>query len=216
MLQTETLSEASVKRICSSLQLKMGKDPALSAAEKLHLRQQIGHPPKVGGPAHHTVAQMANALNTDYLRRWAGIAGKGEHTVEMFARSVASHVLDAGFSAQHVRQLLKAKASGPDPITLAEICEELHGMQTSNPTIAEAFHRLYRQRNLVLHGGRLDSVTLKASLRTVSKLAGAGMDRITHGHYVQSVRPLELVARANLSIALISKERALDCVDLLE
>jgi hypothetical protein len=473
MLQTGTLSEASVKRICSSLQLKMGKDPALSAAEKLHLRQQIGHPPKVGGPAHHTVAQMANALNTDYLRRWAGIAGKGEHTVEMFARSVASHVLDAGFSAQHVRQLLKAKASGPDPITLAEICEELHGMQTSNPirpfevllafhrppklthglpsnwleaeevtqwlvehrfdtsnvrapaaivlsvnardsgaaaqvareisdrfaarariatgkpldlypdlwvagdsaptsllgesrgvrvkeldregrvfttqgsddsveaalellahldessppaaiaggwgaieglladpgdrataadnlaslvacsfprqeltslsykaqkehphiaamlsgletnrkrseklaelinegklpdlkatadraavqrvrkmlaepstelktvrdTIAEAFHRLYRQRNLVLHGGRLDSVTLKASLRTVSKLAGAGMDRITHGHYVQSVRPLELVARANLSIALISKERALDCVDLLE
>ena len=145
MLQTGTLSEASVKRICSSLQLKMGKDPALSVAEKLHLRQQIGHPPKVGGPAHHTVAQMANALNTDYLRRWAGIAGKGEHTVEMFARSVASHVLDAGFSAQHVRQLLKAKASGPDPITLAEICEELHGMQTSNPIrpfeVLLAFHR---------------------------------------------------------------------------
>ena len=167
----------------------------------------------------HASARIGRARSRagcPYLRRWAGIAGKGEHTVEMFARSVASHVLDAGFSAQHVRQLLKAKASGPDPITLAEICEELHGMQTSNPTIAEAFHRLYRQRNLVLHGGRLDSVTLKASLRTVSKLAGAGMDRITHGHYVQSVRPLELVARANLSIALISKERALDCVDLLE
>lgn len=47
MLQTGTLSEASVKRICSSLQLKMGKDPALSAAEKLHLRQQIGHPPRL-------------------------------------------------------------------------------------------------------------------------------------------------------------------------
>ena len=96
---------------------------------------------------------------------------------------------------------------------LAEPSTEL---KTVRDTIAEAFHRLYRQRNLVLHGGRLDSVTMKASLRTVSKLAGAGMDRITHGHYVQSVRPLELVARANLSIALISKERALDCVDLLE
>jgi hypothetical protein len=83
-------------------------------------------------------------------------------------------------------------------------------------TIAEAFHRLYRQRNIILHAGRLDSVSLKASLRTVAKLAGAGMDRITHGHYVQQLRPMELVARADLSIALINRQTALNCVDLLE
>jgi hypothetical protein len=96
---------------------------------------------------------------------------------------------------------------------LADPCAEL---QIVKESIADAFHRLYRQRNLILHGGRLDSVALKASLRTVSKLAGAGMDRITHGHYVQQLRPLELVARANLSIALITKDKAMDCVDLLE
>ena len=89
-------------------------------------------------------------------------------------------------------------------------------LQTIRESIAETFHRLYRQRNLILHGGRINSVVLKASLRTVSKLAGAGMDRITHGHYVQTLRPLELVARANLSIALITRSKALDCVDLLE
>ena len=89
-------------------------------------------------------------------------------------------------------------------------------MTTVKDAIADTFHRLYRQRNLILHGGRLDSVTLKASLRTVAKLAGAGIDRITHGHYVQAFRPLELVARANLSIALINKQTALSCVDLLE
>ncbi|WP_067278673.1 hypothetical protein [Mitsuaria sp. 7] len=59
-------------------------------------------------------------------------------------------------------------------------------LQTIRDSIGDAFHRLYRQRNLILHGARLDSVALTASLRTVSKLAGAGMDRITHGHYVSS------------------------------
>lgn len=87
---------------------------------------------------------------------------------------------------------------------------------TIRDAISESFHRLYRQRNLILHGARLDSVALTASLRTVAKLAGAGMDRITHGCYVQQLKPMELVARANLSIALASSEEPLRCVDLLE
>ncbi|CAN7781314.1 integrase [Cupriavidus necator] len=89
-------------------------------------------------------------------------------------------------------------------------------LQTIRESIGESFHRLYRQRNLILHGARLDSVALAASLRTVAKLAGAGMDRITHGHYVQNLRPLELVAKANLSLALVSREAPLGSVDLLE
>lgn len=89
-------------------------------------------------------------------------------------------------------------------------------LQTIRDAIGESFHRLYRQRNLILHGARLDSVALTASLRTVAKLAGAGMDRITHGWYVQRLKPMELVARANLSLALASREEPLRCVDLLE
>lgn len=82
--------------------------------------------------------------------------------------------------------------------------------------IADSFHRLYRQRNLILHGGKLDSVALTPGLRTVAKLAGAGMDRITHGHYVQNLKPLELVAKANIALALIDTANPLACVDLLE
>lgn len=89
-------------------------------------------------------------------------------------------------------------------------------LQTIRDAIGESFHRLYRQRNLILHGARLDSVALTASLRTVAKLAGAGMDRITHGFYVQRLKPMELVARANLSLALANREEPLSCVDLLE
>jgi hypothetical protein len=79
-------------------------------------------------------------------------------------------------------------------------------LKTIRDAIGESFHRLYRQRNLILHGARLDSVALSASLRTVSKLAGAGMDRITHGHYVQGLKPLDLVAKANMGIALVTRD----------
>ncbi|MBJ9677921.1 integrase [Burkholderia gladioli] len=89
-------------------------------------------------------------------------------------------------------------------------------LQTIRDMVSESFHRLYRQRNMILHGGRLNSVALTASLRTVAKLAGAGMDRITHGHYVQGLRPLELVAKANLALSVVDGDSPLKCVDLLE
>lgn len=473
VLKDGTLSEASVKRVCSALQRKAGRDPALTNEEKGHLRQQIASVPRADGPAHYAVAQIAALLEGDYLQRWARVVAASNFTVEHFARSIASHVLDAGFSAKHLHGLIKSHITSAEGVTLADICEDLHaeltrsplrsfevllafqrpprlaqgipaawhrgsavtdwltakGFDTSNvrapvgivltveardgtgaaqvardisdrfaararialgrpldrspwlwvegdalpvkhaaesrgvrvkeldregrifsatptgdgvdaaiellahldessPTaaiaggwgaieglladpgdrataadnlaalvacsfpraeltalsyraadqgpavaaqlagltsnrdrsrvtaqlilngqltamhssadeaavarvrkllnepsrelmtvkdvIAEAFHRLYRQRNLILHGGRLNSVTLKASLRTVAGLAGAGIDRITHGHYVQAVRPLELVARADMSIALINRQTALSCVDLLE
>jgi hypothetical protein len=89
-------------------------------------------------------------------------------------------------------------------------------LQTIRDSIGESLHRLYRQRNLILHGARLDSVALDASLRTVAKLVGAGMDRITHGHYVQKLKPMELVAKANLALAMADRHNPLACVDLLE
>jgi hypothetical protein len=42
------------------------------------------------------------------------------------------------------------------------------------------------------------------------------MDRIVHGHHVQKSRPQELVAKANLALALASREAPLECVDLLD
>ncbi|UOD31963.1 integrase [Massilia violaceinigra] len=89
-------------------------------------------------------------------------------------------------------------------------------LATIRAVIADAFHRLYRQRNLILHAGKLDSVALTPGLRTVAKLAGAGMDRVTHGHYVQQLEPLDLVAKANMALALVDAANPLQCVELLE
>ena len=136
---------------------------------------------------------------------------EGAQTNRERSRILATMIVDgrmpemSSVADQAAAARLKKLLANPGP--------ELH---TIREAIGESFHRLYRQRNLILHGARLDSVALTASLRTVAKLVGAGMDRITHGHYVQNLKPLELVAKANLALALVSRELPLGCVDLLE
>lgn len=89
-------------------------------------------------------------------------------------------------------------------------------LQTIQNEISDSFHRLYRQRNLILHGARLNSVSLMASLRTVSKLTGAGLDRITHSFYTQNTNPLELVAKTKLALATLNEKPNIECLNLLE
>lgn len=81
--------------------------------------------------------------------------------------------------------------------------------------VATAFRRLYRQRNLVLHGGRTDAVALRASLRTAAPLVSAGMDRVAHAWFVEEVAPLELAARASIRLELVGTTVGLGAVDLL-
>ncbi len=81
---------------------------------------------------------------------------------------------------------------------------------------ASAFRRLYRQRNLVAHGARTGAVALRPSLRTVSPLVGAGMDRIAHAYLVDEVAPLDLVARAELELQRAGSPDAADATELLE
>lgn len=81
--------------------------------------------------------------------------------------------------------------------------------------VTDSFSRLYRQRNLVLHWAKTDGIALRASLRTTAPLVGAGMDRIAHAWYVDNLRPIELAARARISLATVSDSNIESCVDLL-
>lgn len=80
---------------------------------------------------------------------------------------------------------------------------------------SDTFRRLYRQRNLVLHGGRTSAVALRACLRTAAPLVGAGIDRVVHARYVDKLRPLELAARAKIGLGKIGPGTPSACVDLL-
>lgn len=64
--------------------------------------------------------------------------------------------------------------------------------------------RLYRQRNIVTHGGTTAAVALDAALRTAAPLVGAGLDRLVHSWLTLGIEPLDLAARAENALALAS------------
>jgi hypothetical protein len=80
----------------------------------------------------------------------------------------------------------------------------------------EAFRRLYRVRNIILHAGRTNPVALEATLRTAPPLVAAGMDRLAHAYLVSGRIPLELAARAELEVERAGSLGAPELTDLLE
>jgi hypothetical protein len=79
-----------------------------------------------------------------------------------------------------------------------------------------AIRRLYRSRNIVLHGGSTQGVAMDASLRTAAPLVGAGLDRIVHAVLTEGLSPLDLAARAEVSLQLVGGETGHSIVELLE
>ncbi|HEX6602944.1 MAG TPA: hypothetical protein VF030_09915 [Solirubrobacterales bacterium] len=79
-----------------------------------------------------------------------------------------------------------------------------------------SFRRLYRHRNLLLHGGLRDAVGVNRSLHAVAPLVGAGLDRLAHAWIVEGLEPLALAARARLAMELVGSTDSGSLVDLLE
>jgi hypothetical protein len=111
-------------------------------------------------------------------------------------------------------------ASPSDSAALARITVLLTDPATTLKDIevhaSNCFRRLYRHRNLVLHWGRTDAVGLRACLRTVAPLVGAGLDRIAHGWFVEHCEPLELAARARIKLDTVGSATGSSALDLLE
>lgn len=64
-----------------------------------------------------------------------------------------------------------------------------------------SFRRLYRQRNMILHGGSVRPIGVGATLRTAGPLLGVVIDRLTQAHAQSGFRPLQAVAHAEVAIA---------------
>jgi hypothetical protein len=77
-------------------------------------------------------------------------------------------------------------------------------------------NRLYRQRNLMLHGGRVKGDGRSEALFTASPLVGAGLDRICHAWFAENTPPVILSARAEISLQLIGSPSGRHPTELLE
>ncbi len=91
-----------------------------------------------------------------------------------------------------------------------------HMLRDVNRHMRTAMRRLYRQRNLLLHGGTTNSIALSAALRSAAPLVGAVLDRITQASLVEGIDPLQLAARASLNLELVGGDDGRHLVDLLD
>lgn len=89
-------------------------------------------------------------------------------------------------------------------------------LRTVSTYASHTLVRLYRERNSVMHGGHVELRGLRASLRVVEPLVGAGLDRVAHATYVRNITPMHLAAQAATGIELSDHRAAEDLCDLLE
>ncbi len=138
-------------------------------------------------------------------------------------------MLDACFTNRKRAGVLADAAQNGYPVVFDKLNDEIAFQRITNLLknsrdilrqiefkMKTAFRRLYRQRNMILHAGKTDSIALRTTLRTVAPLVGAGMDRIAHASYVQNLAPMELAVKARISLDSLGLDGAPNCLDLLD
>lgn len=145
------------------------------------------------------------------------LAVSQEITTQAKARRAAEALIVGGANV-----LIFDKSRTPDSDrTAAERMSELVAnprqvLGDATTAFKVAMRRLYRARNIVLHGGSTRGVAVDAALRVAAPLVGAGLDRIAHASLVEGLAPLDLAARAEVALKLVGGETGLSVVNLLE
>jgi hypothetical protein len=127
----------------------------------------------------------------------------------------------AYFIAEWIRTGVDLEVSRPSDVAAVErmravIAQPPAELATMRSHMMTTMLRLYRQRNLVMHGGRTDAVALKATLRAAAPIVGAAFDRIAHAIFVEKVGPLSLGAQAELALELVAPGDSDRLTSLLE
>lgn len=74
--------------------------------------------------------------------------------------------------------------------------------------IGHALHRLYRQRNMVLHGGDVRPVGLESTVLCSGPLISAVLDQMIHAEQFYGISPLQLAARAEVGMKAAGSDDA--------
>lgn len=92
-------------------------------------------------------------------------------------------------------------------------------VQKITEILTREFTRLYRKRNMIVHGGQINGSNLHSISETLTPLIGAGIDRVVHVGLKYGVKPVELSAMAESRLhylAPASANSAGNLLDLLE
>lgn len=77
-----------------------------------------------------------------------------------------------------------------------------------------AFKAFYRQRNIVVHGGKSHGILMTNVLNVISPLVSAAFDRIIHA-YEEGTEPLEIVAKAETGLMFVEENKEIDFLTIL-
>jgi hypothetical protein len=142
---------------------------------------------------------------------------------------LAAELAAADTNRERCRLMLEAAVSNPALSMTRESSEaalmrmrdlamsQTETLQHVRDYVASSLIRLYRQRNLILHGGFFDSLTRTTTLRCAPPLVGAGFDRIVHFALTNNeFEPDRLIAEANLAIGTASGRSVSYLTQMLE
>lgn len=126
----------------------------------------------------------------------------------------------AALVLEHIRTGQPTNLTHPADLAAVERLKEVLSnpqkkLNDINNHLSTVFRDLYRNRNIVLHGGKTDAVGLRSSLRNSAPLVGAGMDRIAHAWFVEGLQPVQIAARAGVRLAVAGASDGPNLVDLL-
>jgi len=127
--QAQTLSDASQKNILEACRREIGNDPVIEPKERAQLGQHLAKLPHPSGSVYPGLKELRARIESDYLLRWAKLfdADASQVRAERAARSIATHLLDMGFSDTYLSRWFKHKAmSIVDQAGLARLCEIAH------------------------------------------------------------------------------------------
>ena len=81
--------------------------------------------------------------------------------------------------------------------------------------LTREFTRLYRKRNMIVHGGQIHESNLQAISDTLAPLIGAGVDRIVHHGLNSNISPIELSAVTQARLQYLTPTTATDPGNIL-
>jgi len=126
------------------------------------------------------------------------------------ARLMEQHIIGGGTPAWR---------HSPDELAFMRVKKVLppdaQGLSDIEAYLQAAMRRLYRQRNLLLHAGKMDAVALHPTLRTTTPIVAAGLDRIVAASVERGVTALEFAASTKLAMDRYRSGSLSSVVDLL-
>ncbi|ODQ84146.1 integrase [Dietzia alimentaria] len=82
--------------------------------------------------------------------------------------------------------------------------------------LTREFTRLYRKRNMIVHGGHTQESNLHSISETLAPLIGAGIDRVVHVGLTYNVPPIELSAVAESRVSYLVPATSISSGNLLD